>query len=89
MSRQRVSSRRSLKAISGLLERLRATRKLALVIVEQRLEFVAALASRALVMQRGSIIKEMPATDFRRPRAAVEEIVGIGPIPKQRLTTYN
>lgn len=76
------------EAISGLLERLRATRKLALVIVEQRLEFVAALASRALVMQRGSIIKEMPATTLA-DRAAVEEIVGIGPIPKQRLTTYN
>ena len=76
------------EAISGLLERLRATRKLALVIVEQRLEFVAALASRALVMQRGAIIKEMPATNLA-DRAAVEEIVGIGPIPKQRSTTYN
>jgi ABC-type branched-subunit amino acid transport system ATPase component len=66
------------EAISSLLQRLRATRKIALVIVEQRLEFVAALASRALVMQRGSIINEMPAADLAN-RAAIEEIVGIGP----------
>jgi branched-chain amino acid transport system ATP-binding protein len=61
-----------------LLKRLRTTRKITLVIVEQRLEFVAALASRALVMHRGSIIKEMPAADLAN-RAAIEEIVGMGP----------
>jgi urea ABC transporter ATP-binding protein UrtE len=66
------------EAIAVLLERLRAARGLALVIVEQRLEFVAALAERALVMQKGSIVKELPAADLA-DRAAIEEIVGMGP----------
>ncbi len=65
------------EAIAGLLERLRATRKLALVIVEQRLEFVAGLAGRVLVVQKGSIIKEMQAADLGN-RAAIEDIVGMG-----------
>jgi branched-chain amino acid transport system ATP-binding protein len=66
------------EAIAVLLERLRAARGLALVIVEQRLEFVAALAERALVMQKGSIVKELPAAGLA-DRAAIEEIVGMGP----------
>ena len=66
------------EAISTLLERLRANRKMALIIVEQRLEFVAALTERALVTQKGLIVKEMPAAGLA-DRAAIEEIVGMGP----------
>jgi urea ABC transporter ATP-binding protein UrtE len=63
--------------IAVLLARLRAARRLALVVVEQRLEFVAGLAGRVLVMQKGSIVKEMPAAGLA-DRAAIEDIVGMG-----------
>jgi urea ABC transporter ATP-binding protein UrtE len=65
------------EAIADMLSRLRAERGLALVIVEQRLEFVAGLAGRVLVMQKGSIVKEMPAAGLA-DRAAIEDIVGMG-----------
>lgn len=65
------------EAIAELLARLSARRRLALVIVEQRLEFVAGLVQRALVMQKGTIVKEMPAAGLA-DRAAVEDIVGMG-----------
>jgi len=63
--------------IADMLARLRATRRLALVIVEQRLAFVAGLAGRVLVMQKGSIVKEIPAIGLG-DRVAIEEIVGMG-----------
>jgi len=63
--------------IADLLARLRQARGLTLVIVEQRLEFIAGLADRALVMQKGAIVTEIPAAGLS-DRAAVEKIVGIG-----------
>jgi urea ABC transporter ATP-binding protein UrtE len=63
--------------IAVLLARLREARRLALVVVEQRLEFIASLASRVLVMQKGTIVKEIPAAGLD-DRAAIEEIVGMG-----------
>jgi urea ABC transporter ATP-binding protein UrtE len=63
--------------IAELLARLRQTRGLTLVIVEQRLDFIAGLADRALVMQKGAIVTEIPAAGLG-DRAAVEKIVGIG-----------
>lgn len=65
------------EAIAELLARLSARRRLALVIVEQRLEFVAGLVQRALVMQKGTIVKEMPAAGLA-DRGAIEDIVGMG-----------
>jgi branched-chain amino acid transport system ATP-binding protein len=65
------------EAIAELLARLSAGRRLALVIVEQRLEFVAGLVQRVLVMQKGTIVKEMPAAGLA-DRAAIEELVGMG-----------
>jgi urea ABC transporter ATP-binding protein UrtE len=65
------------EAIAEMLRRLRETRRLALVIVEQQLEFVAALAERVLVLQKGAIVKEMPAAALA-DRAAIEDIVGMG-----------
>ena len=63
--------------IGEMLARLRAARGVALVIVEQRLDFVAQLAGRVVVMQKGSIVKEMPASGLS-DRAAIEDIVGMG-----------
>lgn len=65
------------EAIADMLARLRAERRLALVIVEQRLEFVAGLTERVLVMQKGTVVKEMPAAGLA-DRAAIEDIVGMG-----------
>jgi urea ABC transporter ATP-binding protein UrtE len=62
--------------ITDMLSRLRANRRLALVIVEQRLQFIADLADRVLVLQRGSILMEMAATALG-DRTAIEEIVGM------------
>jgi urea transport system ATP-binding protein len=62
--------------ITDMLARLRANRRLALVIVEQRLQFIADLADRVLVLQRGSILMEMTATALG-DRTAIEEIVGM------------
>jgi urea ABC transporter ATP-binding protein UrtE len=62
--------------ITDMLARLRANRRLALVIVEQRLQFIADLADRVLVLQRGSILMEMAATALG-DRTAIEEIVGM------------
>ncbi|MGH7006472.1 MAG: ATP-binding cassette domain-containing protein, partial [Alphaproteobacteria bacterium] len=63
--------------IAALLARLRETRGLALVVVEQRLEFIAGLASRALVMQKGRVVREIQAGGLH-DRTAIEEIVGMG-----------
>ncbi len=63
--------------IARLLLRLRQTRGMALVIVEQRLEFIAGLVGRAVVMQKGMIVTEISA-DGLGDRKAVEEIVGMG-----------
>ena len=63
--------------IAMLLMRLRETRGLALVVVEQRLEFIAGLAGRALVMQKGRVVKEVQAGGLH-DRTAIEEIVGMG-----------
>ena len=63
--------------IGLLLTRLRDKRGLALVIVEQRLEFLAGLVDRALVMQKGLIVRELPAA-MLHDEAAVEAILGLG-----------
>ncbi len=63
--------------IAALLVRLRAARGLALVIVEQRLEFIAGIAGRVLVMQKGRIVKEVAAAGLH-DRTAIEDLVGLG-----------
>ena len=63
--------------IFNLLVRLRKEHGVALVVVEQRLEFIAGLASRVLVMQKGQFVAEVPAGELH-DRAAIEEIVGMG-----------
>jgi ABC-type branched-subunit amino acid transport system ATPase component len=64
------------EAIATLLARLQKSRGLALVIVEQRLDFIASLVGRALVMQKGKIVTEITAEGLA-DRDAVERIVGI------------
>ena len=65
------------EAIAELLTGLRAARGVTLVVVEQHLEFVAALSSRVLVIQKGAILKELAAADLGEA-AVIDEIVGLG-----------
>jgi branched-chain amino acid transport system ATP-binding protein len=65
------------EAIAELLTGLRAVRGVTLVVVEQHLEFVAALSSRVLVIQKGAILKELAAADLGEA-AVIDEIVGLG-----------
>lgn len=48
-----------IERIADTLERLRASRSLTLVLVEQNLEFLARLAQRVFVIQRGVIVNEI------------------------------
>jgi branched-chain amino acid transport system ATP-binding protein len=65
------------EAIAETLARLRATRGVTLVVVEQHLDFVAALSGRVLVLQKGAILKELAASELAEA-AIIDEIVGLG-----------
>ncbi|HEX7006400.1 MAG TPA: ATP-binding cassette domain-containing protein [Alphaproteobacteria bacterium] len=70
------------EAIAEMLSRLRDARGVTLVVVEQHLEFVAALSSRVLVIQKGAILKELAAADLAEA-TVIDEIVGLGgPAPR-------
>lgn len=46
------------------LQILRKTRKLTMIVVEQKRDVIVSLASRALVMQKGTITKDIPANEL-------------------------
>lgn len=50
--------------IAETLRVLRDTRKLTMIIVEQKRDFIASLASRALVMQKGTIVEDISANEL-------------------------
>lgn len=64
--------------IEEIVETLRALRAggLSLVLVEQNLEFIAALSDRVLVIQKGAITAELAPQDLRNPET-VAEFVGM------------
>ncbi len=62
--------------IGETLSRLRADRGLAIVLVEQNLGFVASLADRALILQRGRISREASAQDLA-DSARMEGLLGL------------
>lgn len=62
--------------IAEILSGLHKSRGITLIIVEQDLEFVAELASRVLIIQKGRIIKEL-APDRLDDRDIVNEFVGV------------
>lgn len=59
------------------LAALRASRGLTVVLVEQNLDFTAALSSRVLLIQKGEIVRELPPESLRDPEI-IEEFVGVG-----------
>ena len=57
--------------IAETLAMLRAKQKLTLILVEQRRDFIAALADRILIMQKGEIREQMSAKELLK----LEEIL--------------
>ncbi len=65
--------------IAGNLAALRRSRGLTVVLVEQNLDFVAALSSRVLLIQKGAIVRSL-APESLHEADIVEEFVGIGAV---------
>jgi branched-chain amino acid transport system ATP-binding protein len=63
--------------IAETLLHLKTSRGLTMVLVEQHLDFVAALSDRVLVLQKGAIIQELDASRLK-DADIVHEIVGMG-----------
>lgn len=66
-----------IEEIVDILKRLRDSRGLTIVLVEQNLEFIAALAQRVEVIQRGRITGELKPDQLADPQI-VQEFVGMG-----------
>ena len=62
--------------IAEALGRLATGGNLTIILVEQNLEFVAGLASRALIIQKGQIVSEVPPQNLRSAME-IDEIAGI------------
>lgn len=62
--------------IVDLLVRLNRDQGLTIVVVEQNLDFIAALASRVLIIQRGRILRELMPAQLQ-DSDVVEEFVGM------------
>ena len=62
--------------IEDLLRQLKRKRRLAVVLVEQNLDFIKTLSERVLIIQKGRILREV-ATDALGERALIGEFVGI------------
>lgn len=65
-----------IEEISELLITLNESDGLAIITVEQNLEFIAGLASRIAILQKGLIVREVGPSDLR-DEAFVEEFVGM------------
>jgi branched-chain amino acid transport system ATP-binding protein len=66
-----------IEEIVEILKRLRAKRGLTIVLVEQNLEFIAALAERVLIIQRGQLTNEVTPDQLDNPEL-IGEFVGMG-----------
>ena len=62
--------------LEEILGGLRARRGLTIVVVEQNLDFVATLADRVLIIQKGAIVRELSPEGLRDP-AIIESFVGM------------
>jgi branched-chain amino acid transport system ATP-binding protein len=62
--------------LEEILGELRTSRGLTLVIVEQNLDFVATLADRVLIIQKGAIVRELSPDSLSDP-AIIDEFVGM------------
>jgi branched-chain amino acid transport system ATP-binding protein len=60
----------------GVLRRLHRTQGLTIVLVEQNLEFIAELAMRVLLIQKGAIVRELQPAELRQADV-LSEFVGV------------
>jgi urea ABC transporter ATP-binding protein UrtE len=63
------------QAVAERIRALRAARGLAVLLVEQNLDFIRALSDRVLLIQRGRIVRELPAAGLGDP-ALEHEFIG-------------
>jgi len=61
-------------AIRGLV----GGRTLAVLLVEQRVDIALDLASRCIVMDRGSIVRDAPSSDYRSGTIDIGDMMGLG-----------
>jgi branched-chain amino acid transport system ATP-binding protein len=62
--------------LASVLRRLHRTRGLTIVLVEQNLEFIAELATRVLLIQKGAILRELRPQELREADV-LSEFVGV------------
>jgi branched-chain amino acid transport system ATP-binding protein len=65
-----------IEEMAETLATLRGSRGLTMILVEQNLDFIAALSARVLVIQKGAITGELSASDLANPDI-VSEFVGM------------
>ena len=72
-----------IEEIEETLSRLRRTRGLTIVLVEQNFDFINALSDRVAVLERGRITAELDAAALKNP-AQMEEFLGFGAARRTR-----
>ena len=72
-----------IEEIEDTLTRLRKSRGLTVVLVEQNFEFIATLSDRVVVLERGRVTGEIHAEALKDPRQ-VEEFLGFGSVRRTR-----
>ena len=65
-----------IEELVGVLQRLHQTQALTIVLVEQNLEFIAELATRVLLIQKGAILRELQPGELRQADV-LSEFVGV------------
>ncbi len=65
-----------IEELVGVLQRLHRTRGLTIVLVEQNLEFIAELATRVLLIQKGAILRELQPGELRQADV-LSEFIGV------------
>ena len=65
-----------IEELVGVLQRLHRTRGLTIVLVEQNLEFIAELATRVLLIQKGTILRELQPGELRQADV-LSEFIGV------------
>jgi amidase len=72
-----------IEEIEDTLTKLRRSRGLTVVLVEQNFEFIATLSDRVVVLERGRVTGEIHAEALKDPRQ-VEEFLGFGSVRRTR-----
>ena len=65
-----------IEELVGVLQRLHQTQALTIVLVEQNLEFIAELATRVLLIQKGTILRELRPGELRQADV-LSEFIGV------------